>query len=229
MTLKAKSPKTCPYPKDRVIFVTTPTPSPRYQELIAQYRQAHERGLTYNGKHDTFVFPGNSLRPHILPLKKLLSDVQARTLLDYGCGKASLHRAESVEIDGTSVGALKDFWALDSVSLYDPGVAAYDRLAAGPFDAVICTDVLEHVDEADVDFVLDQIFSRATRLVYMNISTRPAVKTLPNGENAHATVRPADWWKPRVQKAAAHSPAAYYCAFELSGADLEILQRGCAV
>jgi hypothetical protein len=30
--------------------------------------------------------------------------------------------------------------------------------------------------------------------VYLNVACFPARKTLPNGDNAHATVRPPQWW-----------------------------------
>jgi len=35
--------------------------------------------------------------------------------------------------------------------------------------------------------------------VYANIASYPAQKTLPNGENAHCTIRPAEWWLEKIR------------------------------
>ena len=37
-------------------------------------------------------------------------------------------------------------------------------------------------------------------MVYLNISIRLAVKKLPNGENAHCTVKQPDWWMNLISK-----------------------------
>ncbi|KCZ85705.1 hypothetical protein HAD_08470 [Hyphomonas adhaerens MHS-3] len=202
-------------------------PSPRYFELLEQYRDAHENGLLVQGERQPNVFTGKSLKPHIRVISDLLHACDARTLLDYGCGKAVFHKAEQFDLDGETISSLKEFWGLEKVTLFDPGVEAHSQLADGPFDAVISTDVLEHVDEQDVDFVLDQIFSRALKVVYMNISTRPAAKCLPNGENAHVTVRPPEWWKARIEAIAAGRGVAFYCALEDGGQTIEVFRNGC--
>lgn len=137
-----------------------------------------------------WVFDGQSLNPHAERIGQLLRETHSTTALDFGCGKGlqyQQHRLHEVHD-----------WRL-TPSLYDPGVRAFASLPDGPFDAVICTDVLEHVPEVFVDETLHQIFSRSLRLVYLNISTRLAVKKLPNGENAHCTVKAPDWWMNRIQ------------------------------
>ena len=190
-------------------------PSQRFQELIAQYRQIHEHGLHFSGRFEPNVFSGHSLARHVAPLRELLQRVGARTLLDYGCGKATLHNKTDFELaPGLRIASLKDYWGLEEVALYDPAVAQYAELPDRMFDAVIRTDVLEHVDEADVAYVLGQMFAHARRLVFANIAAFPAVKVLPNGENAHATIRPAAWWQERIEAAAEASQAAYHCIVE---------------
>ena len=44
-------------------------------------------------------------------------------------------------------------------------------------------------------WVIDEMFSLARKFVYANIACYPAVKLLPNGKNAHCTVRPPQWWE----------------------------------
>jgi hypothetical protein len=80
-----------------------------------------------------------------------------------------------------------------------------EQFAARPdsrFDGVISTDVLEHIPEEDIDWVLAECFGFARRFLYMNIASYLAVKILPNGWNAHVTVRPPGWWRERIEAAA---------------------------
>jgi len=62
---------------------------------------------------------------------------------------------------------------------------------------------MEHVPEDAVDYVLEQIFSKANKFVYMAIATyvgKPTSYKLPNGESPHITVHPNDWWIERISK-----------------------------
>ena len=138
-----------------------------------------------------WVFDGQSLAPHAQRIGQLLRETHSKTALDFGCGKGlqyQQHRLHEVHD-----------WGL-MPSLYDPGVKAFAVLPDGPFDAVICTDVLEHIPALFINETLHKIFSRSTRMVYLNISIRLAVKKLPNGENAHCTVKQPEWWMNFVLK-----------------------------
>lgn len=136
-------------------------------DLIEQYQQLHREGK----------FTGASLVPHIPAIKQTIKRFNCRTLLDYGCGKAEFHPD----------------WGIPA-TLYDPGVPIFDTKPQGLFDLVICTDVLEHLEEDQVSDVLDEIFGYATRAVFLTICTRPAKKKLPDGRNCHLTVQPREWW-----------------------------------
>jgi FkbM family methyltransferase len=97
---------------------------------------------------------------------------------------------------------IAEYWDVDEVQCYDPGYAPHSARPEGRFDGVICTDVLEHCPEEDVPWILEEIFGYAGRFVYLNVACYPARKTLPNGENAHITVRPPEWWREKVRAAA---------------------------
>ncbi|MDH3240349.1 MAG: class I SAM-dependent methyltransferase [Alphaproteobacteria bacterium] len=177
-------------------------PSPRYQELSRVYRSAHEDGLTPEGDGKN-LFAGNSLLPHVEIIRELVRATGARDLLDYGCGKAGIYKRDDVTLkSGESIGPIRDYWGVDSVSLYDPGVAEYSALPERTFDGVVSTDVLEHIPEEDIPWVLGELFGFADKFVFANIASYPATKILPNGWNAHVTVRPADWWADRIRAAA---------------------------
>jgi hypothetical protein len=75
---------------------------------------------------------------------------------------------------------------------------------------VISTDALEHCPEQDMPWILEEIFAAARRFVYANVASYPAVKLLPNGENAHSTQRPANWWSALVSEVAGRHSGVIY-------------------
>jgi hypothetical protein len=92
------------------------------------------------------------------------------------------------------------------VTCYDPGyqpLLGPDRAA---YDGVICTDVLEHITEEDIPWVLDKLFSHARLFVYAVAACYPARKQLPDGQNAHCTLQEPDWWREQMEAAARRVP-----------------------
>ena len=55
---------------------------------------------------------------------------------------------------------------------------------------VLCFDVLEHIFINDIPWVLKELFENAKQCVIINVAFYKAAALLPNGENAHITVRP---------------------------------------
>jgi len=143
-------------------------------KLLKQYQKMHQSKKNFNGR---------SLKPHAEKINHYIEDLDLVTLLDYGSGKAKFHKKLNAV-----------------VTPYDPAVPEFQKLPDEDFDGVICTDVLEHVPEDELDDVLTQIFNRARYFVYFSISTKPAKKTLPNGENAHCTIKPEGWWEEYISE-----------------------------
>jgi hypothetical protein len=196
-------------------------PSPRYRELIALYGRMHLEGETTLGIPAHETFPGASLAPHIARIKRWIERTGARTILDYGAGKGLQYRPHKVLVDGRHVAdGIAEYWDVDEVCCFDPGYPPHSALPAGRFDGVICTDVLEHCPEQDLPWILDEIFGYAGRFVYLNVACFAARKTLPNGENAHATVRAPQWWRELVA-ARATVPWDLHAAFWQDGKLLE--------
>ena len=73
-------------------------------------------------------------------------------------------------------------------------------------DAVVCVDVLEHVFIADITSMLNELFSLASKLLVINVACYKAAALLPNGENAHITIRSPDWWKGAIDTVSAGHP-----------------------
>ena len=143
----------------------------RREELIRQYKLIHSCRSDY----------GCSSEDILGPIMRAFSNFDGiNSILDYGCG-----RSRTVDW----LAKLLDAEAFR----YDPAISEYSSLPVKECDAVICTDVMEHIPREDLQNVVSEI-SNISHLVYFNICTREARTTLPNGENAHCTVEPAEWW-----------------------------------
>ena len=182
-------------------------PSPRYLELQDFYRIMHEKGETFLGRSPEMTYPGGSLVPQVERIKRLIEKTKAKTILDYGSGKGKQYEPRSIiDESGKQWPSVLDYWEIDEIACYDPGYEPYSKLPAGKFDGVISTDVLEHCAEPDMPWIIDEIFGYATRFVFASVACYPARKRLPNGENAHCTIRPLDWWRDLVRGIAARHP-----------------------
>jgi len=178
---------------------TRDNPSPEYKEMVEMYSTLHEQGaLTERAdekKTAKQTFSGKMLMEHAPSIGELISRSGGRTLLDYGAGKGQAYERKDIELDnGEMAPSLKEYWKLDSIRLYDPGHEPFSQLPTETFDGTICIDVLEHITEPDLPWVLEEIFGFAEKFVFATIACYPAKKHLPNGMNAHCTVRSPDWW-----------------------------------
>lgn len=174
-------------------------PSPRYQYYIDLYRSMHESGSPTFEKRPIYL--GYSLARHIRPIKKLVSLTNSKTLLDYGSGKGELYQIQ-IENQPSFIEVLN----VESVTCYDPAYPKFAKLPQGTFDGVVCIDVLEHIPEEDIEWVIDELFSYATKFVYINVASVEAVKKLPDNTNAHCTVKSPLWWKDKVKECAKKYP-----------------------
>ncbi|MFP6733663.1 MAG: class I SAM-dependent methyltransferase [Rhodospirillales bacterium] len=170
-------------------------PSPRYRELIGLYQTQHTDGDRLNGIPAEKTFDGQSLRGHVVMIAQIAANFAIHTVLDYGSGKAQGYANWKGKRDGKPVTGLKAIWGVDEITLYDPAYEPHSALPAGKFDLVICTDVLEHCPEQDIPWIVGEILGLSERFVFCTVATYPAKKHLPNGENAHITLKPPAWWK----------------------------------
>lgn len=182
-------------------------PSPRYRELLGLYRQMHLSGDAEHRLSPEKTFAGFSLARQIDAVKAMVERYGAESLLDYGCGKGQLHLAGRIAFpDGRTIEGLARYWGVARVALYDPGYPRFSALPEGSFDGVICTDVLEHCPEDDLPWIVEELFGFARRFVFANVACFPAKKRLPNGENAHITVRDGAWWRSLIEPIAKRHP-----------------------
>lgn len=109
------------------------------------------------------------------------------TILDYGAGQGRF-------VDILEAPSLTERHA------YDPAIPEIATLHRERFDYAICIDVMEHLEPEEVPAVLDHIASLSRRTLFI-IGTHPARAVLPDGRNAHTTVKPGPWWQREVARA----------------------------
>lgn len=136
-------------------------------------------------------FPGYSIDPYVPQIKNLVNLVKPARILDYGSGKGFQYLVHRVH----------EQWGGTLPYCYDVGVRQLRTRPEGTFGGIICTDVMEHIEEGDTDDVLSDIFSFAEvpGFVFFSICCLPArKKTLPDGRNVHLTIRPPSWWNEAI-------------------------------
>lgn len=138
-------------------------------------------------------FPGYSIDPYVPAIKHLVETVKPARILDYGSGKGFQYLVHRVH----------EQWGGMLPYCYDVGVRQLRPRPEGTFGGVICTDMMEHIEEGDVDDVLSDIYSfvEDEGFVFFSICCLPArKKKLPDGRNVHLTVKPPAWWNDKLRK-----------------------------
>mgnify|MGYP003630309668 FL=1 len=168
-------------------------PSEDYYELLDSYKKLHKE----EGK-----FRGISLVPLVPTLINVIKENNSKTLLDYGCGKAIPYSKKECKSIGLKK-PVQELCNLDSFALYDPAYPKYSKLTKKKYDIVVCTDVMEHIAEQDIDWVLKDILSHSKKAVFLNISCQPALKHFKEGkfkgQNVHVSVFHGTWWSDKVK------------------------------
>jgi hypothetical protein len=180
------------------------------------YQTVHDEGLPDQNISAAQAFSGGSLKRQMPLIRGLIKATGAGSVLDYGAGKGGAYKTHDFKLKGETVSSVQDYWGVERIVCYDPGYGPYSSLPEGQFDGVICVDVLEHLPEQDLPWVLEEQFRYSQKFVFGNIASYPAEKTLPNGENAHCTIQPLEWWRDTIvaPRAAAGSNADYLFTVE---------------
>ena len=198
---------------------TRENPSPEYRAMVEMYATLHEQGAdkapgaANEDEHrpPEQTFAGKMLAQHAPTVRDMIRRSGAKTLLDYGAGKGQSYKQKDIQIGGEVAPTIQEYWGLDEIRCYDPGYEPFNQLPTEKFDAVISTDVLEHITEPDLPWILDELFGYARKFVFANIACYPAKKSLPNGQNAHCTVQPPDWWRGMIHAVAMrHTDVSYH-------------------
>ena len=144
----------------------------------------------YQTLHSKNKFKGYSVREFKDVIRNLVAKTNSKTILDYGSGMGFQYSKDQLDT----------YWNV-SVTCYDPYYQPFSNLPFQTFDGVVCTEVMEHVPESEVQQTLSTIFSKATRFVFFSISTRKSTKIFSNGQDIHVTVKSESWWYNQIEQA----------------------------
>lgn len=134
---------------------------------------------------------GASGYSHAPVVAKYRRQIGATTVLDYGCGRATLKKA-LIDIDPD----IKPNW----ISEYDPAIPGKDNLP-DPADLLVANDVLEHIEPDKVENTLRCIRALALKGAYFTIALSLSKVSLPDGRNAHLVIESEDWWLRKLTQA----------------------------
>ena len=177
-------------------------PSKEYVENINYYKKMHLEGYDLvdgRNRKPIDAYNGKSTLAFAELIKNIIEKNHIKNMLDYGSGKGFFYD-NPFSINGLDIKSLRNYWGID-IDLYDPCYEKYSSLNDDKkFDLTICIDVLEHIPTQDIDWVLENIFSKAKKYVFLNVACYSAFALLPNGENAHINVNDQHWWAEKILK-----------------------------
>ncbi len=167
--------------------------SEHYYDSVKRCADFHKTNKTWSGKA-TFQYAD--------PIKDLVKKYNAKTLLDYGCGKAKHYDPEShIKIENRTF----DRWlGIESVYKYDPCVDGLDILPAPgmKFDAVIAIQSLTAVPDKDIDTVITYLMSVTSKFCFIG-NSRPEQITKSNkivvNQPFFTEDRTPAWWQDKFK------------------------------
>lgn len=139
-------------------------PSEFYDRALTETRKFHARSKTFSGKF---------LWHYAEWVNQLCASFGCRSMLDYGCGKGMQWREPYGEWK-----SLKEYFGVDRVALFDPGVPRFERRPEGQFDIVICTQVLGSIPVVDLPWALQQLDAYAAKCVFIGERIGPCKKKI---------------------------------------------------
>lgn len=116
---------------------------------------------------------------------EVIEGVGAQEMLDYGAGKGRLGIALKQHLKRPLL-----------IHHYEPAMPEWSARPE-PCGFVACIDVLEHIEPALLDPVLDDLRRVIAGVGIFTVHTGAANKVLPDGRNAHLIQQPPAWWLPK--------------------------------
>ncbi len=145
------------------------------EQYRKQNREMHERDEGYGA--------GIATNYWYALAESMIKSYSPTTILDYGCGKGRFGQTyPHLMIEG-----------------YDPAIPGMDE-PPEPADMVVCMDVLEHVEPEHLEALLDDLKRCVLKWGFFTIGTGKAMRTLPDGRNAHLTQAGPEFWLPKIMQ-----------------------------
>ena len=177
--------------------------SNQYNELINHYQDMAKNGYyRVDGSFVEKVYSDAEPHKFAEPIRTIVSHFDATTALDYGSGGSDLNKTK---LDSGE--KFIDYIGLKKIYSFEP---ARNKKEKKKCDVVLCFDVLEHIFINDVPWVINDLFEYANKCIIINVACYNAAALLPNGENAHITVRAPHWWLGQIECISSLHPEIYW-------------------
>ena len=177
-------------------------PSENYYKNLNYYKDMHKNGyhLIDGRKRDAKdAYDGKSTLAFAPIIKKIITYENIKCMIDYGCGKGNFYR-NAFNLGNTQIPPLSKFWGIN-IKLYDPCYEKYSKFAKDEtFDLTICIDVLEHVPETDIEWILKRFLKISKKFIFINVACYEAIALLPDGKNAHINIQKPNWWSNKIER-----------------------------
>ena len=173
---------------------------PRDEELE---REKYEQAWRLKDREYAVFSPGLFISDHIKFLDFFKTN-HVQTVLDAGIGSGKLFKkmkalgfiCHGVDISENCLD--KDLLPFkDDIltvgTLWDGTLFEEER-----FDAIVCTDVLEHIPTEYVSDVLLSFHKWCRRFLFLQISLTEDIFSTKVGSPLHLTVKPKEWWDKQV-------------------------------
>ena len=165
--------------------------SENYFKTITLYEKMHRTGTKKLPPQNTFA--GFSLIKWIPEIKSIINKTNTKSVIDFGCGKAMAYK-KKIEFKNITYPNIGDYWNVDEITLYDPGVPEYSKYPETNADGIICTDVIEHITPEDILKFIDELYLLSNKFLFLVIATKPASKNFDDGRNIHLTLKSQIEW-----------------------------------
>ncbi len=169
--------------------------SQAYYDVIESVKKFHLENKVYSG--------GGTLA-YADDIKSLCIKHNAKTLLDYGCGKGLQYIPGSLISFGEECETFDKFCKLDSVYKFDPCVEEFQDppSAESKFDAVIAIQSLTGVPDVDFPTVVQELMNMTDKFCLIGISLRKGkskkgASELPDPNFLANRLDPI-WWKDQL-------------------------------
>jgi len=167
------------------------------------YKQSVELGQQFQ-KNNPKNWAGNDSKSYHNYIRFLMDRYAARTVLDYGCGKGEQYSTMNCYVlpfatpgVRTEPMTFQTRINAESVYKYDPCVPEFDQEPVGQkFDAVICTQVLGSIPDADVPWIKHKLMNYATKFVFIGLHSNPGKTKKRIYDTAYITLnRTVEWYQ----------------------------------
>jgi SAM-dependent methyltransferase len=146
------------------------------------YLESVQRGAEFQ-KHNK-SWAGYDVVKYQKLIKDLVNKYNAKTILDYGCGKGLQYKEPLPYGGGPGIELPQDQWqTFDQylgveVYCYDPCVEGFEQLPpkGTKFDGVICTQVLNSIPDDDMSWVRDLLENYATKFCFIGLNYQREAK-----------------------------------------------------